>query len=261
VQFDANPVIHGFLLSHGQYTTLNDPNAGTGLSQGTFAFGINASGQIVGSYSDANNVSHGFLLLHGQYTTLDDPNAGTGAFQGTVAEGINASGDIVGVYHDASNVFHFHGFLLSHGQYTTLDDPNAGTGAGQGTLAFGINSSGKIVGNYTDANGLVHGFLATPEHGHFVFGAAGNLDSAIGTVSMSIAAAAPSNTTSLGTLVVSAASTSGANPIDGLGDRSSGQTAAIVTVPSPLQSVVDPGVTVNDARALGSRLVFGLKIY
>jgi probable HAF family extracellular repeat protein len=155
----------------------------------------------------------------------------------------------VGYYLDASNVDH--GFLLSHGQYTTLDDPSAGTGAFQGTLAFGINASGKIVGNYTDANGVIHGFLATPEQGDVLCGAAGNPESAVGTVNVLVAAAAPSNTTSLGTLVVSAACTSGANPSDGPGDRSSGQTAAIVTVPSPLQSAVDPGVTVDDARALG----------
>jgi probable HAF family extracellular repeat protein len=249
----------GFVLSHGQYTTLDDPSAGTGASQGTVALGINAPGTIVGVYTDPNNVNHGFLLSHGQYTTLDDPNGGTGFMQGTYAEGINASGQIVGLYIDANN--DQHGFVLSHGQYTTLDDPNAGTGAFQGTFAFGINASGTIVGNYTDANGAIHGYLATPEHGNVLFGAAGNPVSAIGIVSMPMAAAAHSNTTSPGTLVVSAASTSGANPIDGLGDRSSGQTAAILTVPSPLQSVVDPGVTVNDARALGSRLVFGLKTY
>src|SRR5262249_53253906 len=82
---DASNVSHGFLLSGGQYTTIDDPSAGTGAGQGTDAGGINASGRIVGTYTDANNVNHGFLLSGGQYTTLDDPNAGTGAFQGTSA--------------------------------------------------------------------------------------------------------------------------------------------------------------------------------
>jgi probable HAF family extracellular repeat protein len=253
----ASFVPHGFLLSHGQYTTLDDPSAGMG--QGTEAFGINAPGDVVGGFTDADNVNHGFLLSHGQYTTMNDPNAGTGAFQGTVAEGINASGQIVGYYLDSGNVFH--GFVLSHGQYTTLDEPSAGAGASQGTLAFGINSAGKIVGNYTDSNGSIHGFLATPVHGDVPFGATGNPASTIGTMSMSIALAAPSNTTPLGTLVLSAASTSRAKPSDGSGYRSSGQMAAVVTVPNPPQSAVDPGVTVNGARALGVRFIFGLKTY
>ena len=125
---DSGSVIHGFLLSHGQYTTLDDPNAGTAAGQGTYAVGINDRGQIVGNYVDAGGVFHGFLLSHGQYTTLDEPNGV--AF--TQAFGINDAGQIVGDYADASSVFH--GFLLSHGQYTTLDEPNAGTGAFQGTV-------------------------------------------------------------------------------------------------------------------------------
>ena len=32
---DANHGFHGFVLSGGQYTTLDDPNAGTGFNQGT----------------------------------------------------------------------------------------------------------------------------------------------------------------------------------------------------------------------------------
>jgi probable HAF family extracellular repeat protein len=146
---DANNVNHGFLLSGGQYTTLDDPHAGAGASQGTFAEGINDRGQIVGGYIDADNVNHGFLHSGGQYTTLDDPSAGAGAFQGTFAEGINDRGQIVGGYTDASNVNH--GFLLSGGQYTTLDVPNAFD-----TAATGINSSGQIVGEY---DGGTFGFL------------------------------------------------------------------------------------------------------
>jgi probable HAF family extracellular repeat protein len=69
---DANNVTHGFLLTHGQYTTFDDPSAGTAPGQGTGAFALNASGQIVGFYWDANGVQHSFLLSGGQYTTIDD---------------------------------------------------------------------------------------------------------------------------------------------------------------------------------------------
>jgi hypothetical protein len=40
----------------------------------TVAHGINAAGQIVGSYSDAGG-TYGFLLDHGSYTKLDVPGA------------------------------------------------------------------------------------------------------------------------------------------------------------------------------------------
>jgi probable HAF family extracellular repeat protein len=152
---DANGMTHGYLLSHGQYTTLDYPGAAS-----TIALGINDHGQIVGYYIDSSGVEHGFLLSHGQYTAINDPNAGTGNQQGTTAFQINNSGQIVGWYVDSANVAH--GFLLSGGQYTTLDEPNAGTGAGQGTFSEGINASGQIVGYYVDSNNLVHGFVADP---------------------------------------------------------------------------------------------------
>src|SRR5439155_16015017 len=149
---DANNVVHGFLLSHGRYTTLDDPNAGTAAFQGTNAFGLNAGGQIVGEYIDTNNVQHGFLLSGGQYTTIDNPNAGTAASAFDQAVNINARGQIVGGYTDANGVTH--GYLLSGGQYTTVDDPN-----GVFNFALGINALGQIAGNYIDANNVEHGFL------------------------------------------------------------------------------------------------------
>src|SRR5437764_13238642 len=78
------------------YTTLDDPSA----NNNTQAFGINASGQIVGQYTDASNHTHGFLYSNGTYTTLDDPSAS--ATVGTFALGINDLGQIVGNYGDAS---------------------------------------------------------------------------------------------------------------------------------------------------------------
>jgi probable HAF family extracellular repeat protein len=68
------------------YTSLDDPFA---LS-GTQAMGINATGQIVGSYSNHGG-SHGFLYSSGTYTILDDPLAN----QGTAASGVNAAGMMV----------------------------------------------------------------------------------------------------------------------------------------------------------------------
>jgi probable HAF family extracellular repeat protein len=79
---------HSFLYSGGTYTTLDDPLA----TMGTFAFGINATGQVSGYYSSGNR--HGFVYSGGTYTTLDDPLS----IAETIAYGINASGQVVGIY-------------------------------------------------------------------------------------------------------------------------------------------------------------------
>jgi hypothetical protein len=59
---------HGFLLSGGTYTTINDPQGGQGS---TDAFGLNNAGQIVGDFLEFG--IEGFLYGGGAYTTLDDP--------------------------------------------------------------------------------------------------------------------------------------------------------------------------------------------
>ena len=69
------------------------------------ALGINASGQIVGSYYDAAYIHHGFLLDQGNYTTLDVPGS-----TWTQAHAINDSGQIVGSYSDGAGQ---HGFLAT----------------------------------------------------------------------------------------------------------------------------------------------------
>jgi hypothetical protein len=60
----------------------------------TSAKGINARGEIVGSYVSAGGI-HGFLLKDGSYSSIDFPVAGVRA---TIANGINPQGDIVGQY-------------------------------------------------------------------------------------------------------------------------------------------------------------------
>ena len=55
---------HGFVYSSGKYITLDYPS---GVH--TFAYGINATGQIVGSFEDSNGY-HGFLDKNGVFTDL-----------------------------------------------------------------------------------------------------------------------------------------------------------------------------------------------
>ncbi len=67
---DSNGTYHGFLLHKGVYTTLDDPKAGSGPQQGTWADGIDPQGDIVGGYLDSDAVYHGFLLHKGVYTDV-----------------------------------------------------------------------------------------------------------------------------------------------------------------------------------------------
>lgn len=90
----------GYLLSGGSYTRIDVPG---GID--TFAFGINAAGEIVGSYF-AGDRFHAFLLSGNGYTTIDVPDSVQ-----TAAYGINASGQIVGDYVDHGGVLH--GFLAT----------------------------------------------------------------------------------------------------------------------------------------------------
>jgi len=62
------------------YTPLDDP---AGLPGTTQAYGINASGQIVGTYSLGPHKDYGFLYSGGTYATLIDPASA----QETFAEG------------------------------------------------------------------------------------------------------------------------------------------------------------------------------
>ena len=91
-------MFHGFLLSDGDFTSVDVPAATR-----TGANGINARGDIAGRYV-ADGVSHGFLLSGGLFSTFDFPRASF-----TSADSMNQRGDIVGRYTlDGVN----HGLLL-----------------------------------------------------------------------------------------------------------------------------------------------------
>jgi probable HAF family extracellular repeat protein len=122
--------MHGFLLSGGSYTTLNDPLA----TNGTRAFGINDMGQIVGTYNTSDG-THAFLYSGGVFTTIDDPVTGH-----TFAYGINNNGAVAGTLSDGTGN---HGFLRVSGPNPP---PPAGTTADM--ILRGSNSSSAIAGQY-----------------------------------------------------------------------------------------------------------------
>jgi probable HAF family extracellular repeat protein len=118
----------------------------------TNVYGINDSGQFVGSYvNDPAGPALGFLYTAGTFTTI----AVSGA-RVTLPYGINDSGQIVGAYSDPTAGGH--GFLYTAGSFTTIDaiDPCPSCF----THARGINDNGLIVGDY-DSTGGCHGFIYT----------------------------------------------------------------------------------------------------
>ena len=64
----ATSEAHGFIDTHGTFTTIDYPTAGTtpNKGQGTHVFAENLLGVIVGTYVDNNNVWHGLIDLGGQ---------------------------------------------------------------------------------------------------------------------------------------------------------------------------------------------------
>src|SRR5262249_39651403 len=131
-------------------TTIDVPGADS-----TAAQGINASGDIVGFWSDATS-SHGFQFTSGAFLTVDVPGAIS-----TGPRGINSGGDIVGEYN--LDGITDHGFLRSGNNFTTIDFPGA-----VNTYPNAINAFGKIVGFYNDTPNSLnsHGFLLD-KHGVF----------------------------------------------------------------------------------------------
>lgn len=97
------------------FTSIDVPAAGF-----TGASGINARGDIVGTYRDASGRSHGYVLHNGEFTTID--------FTGSVfteARGISPDGEIVGDYRLAGepNV-NFHGYRRTReGDFVHVDYP------------------------------------------------------------------------------------------------------------------------------------------
>ncbi|MFN2479865.1 MAG: hypothetical protein ABR554_00070, partial [Pyrinomonadaceae bacterium] len=132
-----------------EYSTIPTP-------QGTLAataFGINARGDVVGTFVDKNSVQHGFLLRKGKFTVIDFRDAQDTVAQGTVARGISPDGDIIGNYWLTGDPgIGSHGFLLTKkGEFEAVRYP----GHRWETLQR-ILPDGTILGCYHD-----HDFMAT----------------------------------------------------------------------------------------------------
>lgn len=125
-------------------STLDFPGA-----RATLAYGINANGDVVGTYVDQNFKNHGFLLTAGQYSSIDPPGS---LF--TEARGINEDGDIVGDF--VASDGNLHGFFLGPDGFKDISVPGH-----LNTIPVKISSEGVIVGCFhdTDTMGTMHGWV------------------------------------------------------------------------------------------------------
>ena len=132
--FYSNPNFdpQAFLYSNGSMKNINSPSL---FPSGTEAWGINSSGEVVGTGYLSSSNFHAFLYSGGQMKDIGPP----GAYQAS-AVAINTSGQIVGGYSLTSGAAGE--FLYSNGQMTTLPVPPGSNGVS----AFAINDNGVIVG-------------------------------------------------------------------------------------------------------------------
>ncbi len=138
---DSSGVFHGFEISDGVVTTIDNPK---GIA--TLCEGVNSSGQIVGEYTLPNGNNHGFLYDKGTFTDI-----GVGAISG--ASGINDRGEIVGGYLKCGLCAQL-GFVFDGSTYTTLSVPGSTF-----TSATGINNSGTISITAANANAIYSAYI------------------------------------------------------------------------------------------------------
>jgi probable HAF family extracellular repeat protein len=145
----ASVVIFSVVLGNAWGTV---PYIATDISSGSFwsdAYGINASGQVVGQAETSNGL-HAFLYSSGSMADL-----GTLGGSSSSAYGINSRGQVVGFANISTSTTTRHAFLYSNG---TMDD--LGTLGGAESFAYGINASGQVVGDsFTSDGSSSHAFL------------------------------------------------------------------------------------------------------
>jgi len=132
--YDQKGNNHGFIISHGKYTTID-----FGQGNETWTTGINDEGVMVGFYQTPPpdvGPPHGWIDQNGTFTQIDYPNA-----YGTFPQAINKSGEVVGYWFDGGQTYS--AFKYVNGVFTALNLPNAVL-----SFANGVNTNGDISGSY-----------------------------------------------------------------------------------------------------------------
>ena len=147
--------------SHAQRIVKFDVPGGSGFD--THTTGVNAHGQVVGSYEDPDGHAIGFVRsASGAFITFYTPRTGDShQGLGTRPQALNDAGEIVGYVTSAQDPASItRGFVRDeYGRITVFD---AIPGAFY-TLPETINSEGTAGGTYFDPDFIMHGFLRSPE--------------------------------------------------------------------------------------------------
>jgi probable HAF family extracellular repeat protein len=114
------------------------------------AWGVNASGQVMGDSMSTSGQVNAFLYSNGVLTNLGTLGGNPYSF----AFGVNATAQAVGESGPFAGSAANHAFLYSNGMMTDL-----GTLGGATSSARGINDKGQVVGVATTSEGIGHPFL------------------------------------------------------------------------------------------------------
>jgi len=150
---------HAFIWQNGIMTDLGDLPGSNDFSK---AYGINASGQVVGySYtSSGGGDPHTFLWQNGTMTDLGTLSGSNGYSYG---QGINSSGQVVGSSNtpwsdNTGSVSH--AFLYDNGKFVDLGALQGSVVRAMSSYGQAINSSGQVTGSsWIDGNAHHHAFL------------------------------------------------------------------------------------------------------
>lgn len=134
---------HAFIYQNGVITTL-----GPATATQSHAYDMNASGEVVGTYTDPNNVQHAFVYAHNVLTPFN-----VAGWSNATPTTISDSGKIAGSYTDGNGTSH--AFLYDHGRAVSLPIPTDA----MGSYANDVNNAGQVAGTYTDGSGYGHAFI------------------------------------------------------------------------------------------------------
>lgn len=131
---------NGFTEQNGTYVALNPPQFNGQSPAAVFAYGINDSGTVVGTYANSTGQPiAGFVDTNGSFSfvAVPEPQGSNNPYYPTELTAISNNGIMVGHYNGGG------GLIDNNGTITTVSTPWSGTGA----YFSGVNNSGVMVGN------------------------------------------------------------------------------------------------------------------